>query len=127
MKALEYYNLYHKDIMNPATHSDIRNVVIKEMFLEFCDESKDMIAVRHIKNDTGLPSILRELNDKWNAVARLLVKNYGHSWLATDGFWTFWERDIPELGPRAQIVKTIKPAKAYVMVDASVVKKGQLV
>jgi len=126
MKAIDYYNKYHEDIMNPATHSDVRNVAFKNLFLELCEESMIMIEVRHIKDDTGLPSILRELNDKCNAVVRLLVKNYGFSWLATDAFWTFWERDLPELGPIVQSARDLRK-ETLIMVDASVVKKGMIV
>ena len=67
MKAQEYVDKYQ----NRLTSSDVteRNTAVKDLIFELLDESKDIAAARHVALGKGYISILKEQNQKWNAIS----------------------------------------------------------
>jgi len=66
MKAEEYLEKFEKDFQEVGDMQATTNLV--NMFI---GEIKDMIVVRHATTEGAVVSILRELNQKWNALCRL--------------------------------------------------------
>lgn len=95
MKAKEYYILLKKEI------DDGKELTIKFYVSLLTQLSYFSI---HIKNDAlsyrfdviGM-SIIKEMNDKWNAIVRLLEREYGQSSIIRDGYKRVWIAQIPEL------------------------------
>ena len=95
MKAKEYFAKYEEEIMKEATQTEVLtdgNIV--KLFVEMFSEMKKIIEVRHIQNDNSLMSLIREQNDKWNAIERLFIKKYGVSPIAHNGFLTACVEDL---------------------------------
>ena len=86
MKAKEYYALVKEGIeAGTATMGMNREV-------------RELQEKRHIQFDRGIFPVLKEMNDKWNAVVNLIEKDYGYSPIIRDGFKNFWVAKMPELG-----------------------------
>lgn len=89
MKAKEYFAKYEEGIMKEATQTEVlTDGNIAKLYIEMFSEMKTIIEIRHIQNDNSLMSLIREQNDKWNAIERLFIKKYGVSPIAHNGFLT---------------------------------------
>ena len=95
MKARQYFEKYRQEM----TCGDENRVqtAINKLVLELNDESKDMLKARNINTDRAAVSVLRELNDKYNAVVGLFEKHYGASPLAHNGYLNLWKNRIPTI------------------------------
>ena len=89
MKAIEYYEKYRTTIDTKKG--------IKELMIEMNNEAKELIKKRNAVTDNAGRSIIKELNQKWNALARIFEKAMGEPILVEDGFLASWKRKIPEL------------------------------
>lgn len=56
------------------------------LFKDMYNEMVGMIGTRHIQSDQAVVSIIREFNQKWNAVSNMFEKKYGVSPLVHNGF-----------------------------------------
>ena len=65
MKAKEYIKIYEKNKEN----MDIKKAIEKILWM-YIEEGQEMIKKRNIKLDNGLISIIKELNQKWNAMMK---------------------------------------------------------
>lgn len=91
MKAKEYFALYEEGIMEEAKSPEIiTDGPVSKIFIAFNIEARDLIRSRNVKTDNGLFGVIREMNDKWNAVVNLFHKKYGVSPLKRDGFKIGW-------------------------------------
>ena len=100
MKATDYYNKY-QERLDPLTATEVElNAAVKELFFEFGKEVEVISNTRHSKDDKVTISILREQNQKWNALCRLLEKRWGCSVILPDGFKNFWVHEMPGLKER---------------------------
>jgi hypothetical protein len=45
----------------------------------------------------AIADMLKEMNQKWNAIVRLLEKKYGATPIVKDGFQLYWVRRMPQL------------------------------
>lgn len=97
MKAADLFEKYSLELHGPETPPEKLNDVVYRILMEFCNESKDILEKRHIKYDSGMIAVLREQNDKWNCLARMLEKTWGFSYLKKDGFKLFWENELKGL------------------------------
>ena len=98
MKAKEYFEKYEEGIMDEALETGIhRDGPAAKMLIEFMSEMKQIIEKRHVQFDRGLIPIIREQNQKWNAVVNLFTKKYGDSPIRRDGFYKAMRTEIPEL------------------------------
>ena len=83
MKAKEYYEQIIAK--NPQTADEMANAV-GEVVEGLHQEAKDMIKQRKIKRGDALRAVIRELNDKWNAIAGLFEKKQGVSPIRRNAF-----------------------------------------
>lgn len=95
MKAIEYYKPV-KDAIDSGSETAF-DAAISQMVLAMNAEVKDLSEKRHVSLDSGMFPIIKEMNDKWNKVAKLIERDYGEPMLAVDGFKKFWIKQIPEL------------------------------
>ncbi len=95
MKAKEYFAKYEKGLMSEST--DECSTAIADMLTEMNAEVQKLMEVRHVKLNRGGYAVFKEMNEKWNAVVRLLEKKYGCTPIIRDGFRTFWVRKMPQL------------------------------
>ena len=99
MKAKEYFDKYHESIMTQVEQeqSEEYNKTITSLMIEMIDETKTVIDARHIKTNSGIVSVIKEFNQKWNTLCGLFVKKYGISPLLENGFKNYWIKTIPSL------------------------------
>ena len=95
MKAKQYFEKHRQEM----TCGDEKRVqtAINQLVLELNDESKDMLKARNGITDRAAVSVLRELNEKYNAIISLFEKHYGASPLVRDGYLNFWKNRIPAI------------------------------
>ena len=87
MKAKEYFEKYDDDIWKEAHDpAVITDGAFAKLFIDFCTETKLLAEQRKAKSDQSILAIIREQNQKWNAVSNLFEKKYGVSPLNRDGF-----------------------------------------
>lgn len=67
MKAKDYYKKYGERLADPET----TNAAIVELIREFARESGELMDKRDVKSDKACMAVLNEMNDKWNALARM--------------------------------------------------------
>lgn len=94
MKAKEYYSKYEAGMRN----QDTANKAVSDMLIEMCDESQKTLTDRRAKSNSALLGVLKEFNDKWNAVVALDEKKHGASVIRYNGFKLFWLSQMPLLG-----------------------------
>ena len=93
-KAKEYYELYKKDLVSGG---EATNKAISNLIQALNADLLELQRIRHVKFDRGIIPILREVNQKWNAIVCLFEKEYGASPIKPDGFKIFWLKQMPEL------------------------------
>ncbi len=98
MKAKEYYAKYRDRIASKDDKESLQGVC--DMLFELGLEAQELIAKRKVRSDCGAVAVLRELNDKYNAVCRMFERDYGAPIIKQDGFMTYWRKQIPELDLR---------------------------
>lgn len=105
MKAIDYYNKHREHLLNPYWDlpeaptpefqvefqveidrlSEKRHRLdIGAVFIEFSDELSETIKSRRVHHILSLRDLLKEQNQKWNALVSLFEKNDGYSPLARD-------------------------------------------
>ena len=98
MKAKEYYAKYKDRIVAADDKESLQGMC--DMLYELCMESKAIVTKRGVRTDCGCVAVLREMNDKYNAVCRMFEAEYGASPIKKDGFMTYWRRQLPALDQR---------------------------
>lgn len=94
-KAKDYYELFKFDLM--SEDDEKANHALSEFIKALNDDVQELQKLRHVQFDRGIIPIMKEMNQKWNAVVRLFEKEYGRSPIKPDGFKIFWIRSMPEL------------------------------
>lgn len=100
MKAKDYFKKYDHDIWtewhDPEVH---RDGPMAKLYIEMSSELKDIMDVRHVNSDRGMIGVLREQNQKWNAIRNLFERKYGESPIQRNGFYMSWkdELKLPDL------------------------------
>lgn len=93
MKAIDYYNIMME---YPQTAEGIAEAAGKVVDLMHA-EMKELIAKRKAVRDSAVVAIIREQNDKWNAVIGIYEKKNGYCPLARNAIWKHWAKLIPKL------------------------------
>lgn len=93
MKAIDYYNIMME---YPQTAEGIAEAAGKVVDLMHA-EMKELIAKRKAVRDSAVAAIIREQNDKWNAVIGIYEKKNGYCPLARNAIWKHWAKLIPKL------------------------------
>lgn len=95
MKAKEYYAKYHDQLISPDDQTSLE--AISDLIYDFSMELKTMCEQRRAKTDDAARSIVRELNEKYNAIVALFEVKDGGSPICRDRFFTYWSKRIPGL------------------------------
>jgi hypothetical protein len=91
MKAKEYFDKYKDRVIK--LDDKVLNELVKDMNEEVIFLQKQ----RNAQNDNAIVPILKEVNQKWNALCRMFEKECKQPVLKTDGLMDFWKKHIPEL------------------------------
>ena len=67
MKAKELYIKFGERLRNPETNTE----ALKDLINEFINDMYKLIEIRNIKTDRGYLSLIKELNQKGNALANM--------------------------------------------------------
>lgn len=84
MKAKDYFNKYKNGLA--SENKDAYVLTFREMYQEMFKECVDTINTRQIKRNDAVVSVFKEMNEKYNALCRLLAKEYGKSPIKENGF-----------------------------------------
>lgn len=100
MKAIEYYEQYSNRFFKngePTSLDEWNNAGI-DIFIKFCEETVNICTARSIKRDEAVRAVIREQNDKWNALCRLFSKKHGgvRCPLNENGFRSYWTKHFKE-------------------------------
>jgi len=67
LKAKDYYEKYSDGLENNKTYVES----VRKMINEMLDEAVTLCKVRHAGSDSALYGVLKEMNQKYNAVCRM--------------------------------------------------------
>lgn len=116
MKASEYFAEYRKKLVKDEY--DLKKLVEEEGSVEAAQEKydefiraglnelvgamnrevKEICAKRKCKLDSAGAAVIREMNDRWNAMIPMFEKRYdARCPLKRNGFAKFWINEIPSL------------------------------
>lgn len=105
MKAKEYYDNY-KDVFfgEETRNKSVAELTLKirELLLSFIKEGEKLLADRHVKTESGARSVFMELNQKWNALSSLFVKNNKISPIKKDSILRVWNGMVKDLNKRKE-------------------------
>lgn len=98
MKAIDYFNEYGEAVLRESINGD-GNAEISKLYLAFVREMKQIIYTRNVKTNKAVIAVMKELNQKWNALYALYEKKYGNgmSPIRRDGFWNSMRYKIPAI------------------------------
>lgn len=97
MKAKEYYARFGKAVYDEAVSPEQKTEALSELFTAFIGELKTLLTDRKVKTDKGAVAIIKELNEKWNALCAIYEKNYGMEILKRNSFLIYMKSQIPAL------------------------------
>lgn len=101
MKAKDYYEKYGEAILNEALRDDGSIEHLTDLVGGFLRETKDIIAIRRLKKDRSVVAVIKEQNEKWNALCAIFQKELGQEVLRRNGFMAYMKQEIPELEKEA--------------------------
>lgn len=84
MKAKDYFNKYKNGLA--SENKDVYVLTFREMYQEMFKECVATMHTRQTKRDDAVVSVFKEMNEKYNALCRLLAKEYGKSPIKENGF-----------------------------------------
>lgn len=99
MKAKEYLDKY-RSLIQEAIDSKQAKILDKigiDILIEFSNEAGKIMRDRKITRNESAGAVMIELNQKWNALGRLIEAEFGFPFLKIDGFIKYWNTRIPEL------------------------------
>ncbi len=91
MKAVEYVEQYMTGIDLDSEEDCIKRA--KAMFTAFAKEFEALCKQRGVKTLAGQEGVIRELNDKWNAVASKVEKMYNYQLVRRNVMWNLYLSD----------------------------------
>lgn len=96
MKAKEYFEKYHEGLYEEYQTGERKH--LSNLLTEMLREATDILEKRKVKFDRGLMGVIKEQNDKWNAIVNLLEKKYGVLILKRDGFKKWMKYELSKNG-----------------------------
>ena len=93
MKAIDYYNIMME---YPQTADGIAESVGRVVDM-MNTEAKELIARRRAVRDSAVAAIIREQNNKWNAIIAIYEKKNGNCPLARNAIWKHWAKLISKI------------------------------
>lgn len=100
MKAKEYYDKYGPKIWATIQENkpDVFYKLVGQLFSEILMEAKDISEKRHIDPESGsIIGVFIELNQKWNSICSMFIKDCHIEILERNGFITKIKHDLPWL------------------------------
>lgn len=97
MKAIEYFEQYGEAVFAEAMEKGHGDKALSDLMLAFVREMKDLIKSRNVQSNRGTVGVIREMNEKWNALVAIFEKHKGDSPIRRNGFRLYMELEIPEL------------------------------
>ena len=94
MKAKDYFDKY--EVATVAFGGKNAADAITDMTIEMCKEVETLYNARGGKTNSALAGVIKEINQKWNAVSSLFEKKYGVSPMKRNGFIEFLKHALPE-------------------------------
>lgn len=96
MKAKDYFVQFEPIFypMGKLPKVQPTNDGVFQLFMAFSNEFEVICKARKIRNDKAASAVLRELNQKWNALIKLFINKYKWSPVREDAFINYWEREI---------------------------------
>lgn len=91
MKAVDYVNKYGEALTGEDENK--RNEAVNGLISDMMGELTDIMKTRNVSTDKGAFSVIKELNQKWNAINRKLSIPV----LSEDGFKKIMAHGIPGL------------------------------
>lgn len=95
MKAKDYFEKYENAIIEDVKGNSTSG--ISKLLIELSEEVEAIYRKRGGKSNCALIGVIKELNQKWNAIGALFEKRYGASPLKRNGFIKYWKNQLPEL------------------------------
>ena len=95
MKAKEYYEKYAAELL--SEDRDTVKQAGEKLTREFMDEVSAISEKRKVSRPESLVDIIKELNQKWNALRSLFIKRDRRPVLAEDGFKDIMQDQITKL------------------------------
>jgi len=95
MKAKDYFEKY-KEPLRRSADKDTRSNIVAEIFIEMSAEGNQLGKTRNIQREEALMAIIEEMNGKWNALVRLVEKEFGAGVLVRDTFRKVWAEQLKE-------------------------------
>ena len=95
MKAKEYYEKYAAELLS-GDHDTVKQAGEK-LIREFMDEVSAISEKRKVSRPESLVDIIKELNQKWNALRTLFIKRDRRPVLEEDGFKDIMQDQITKL------------------------------
>lgn len=93
MKAIDYFDKYGERIFVDNT---VVVGAVQDMFVEFMQEVVEICNTRKVVTDWAVASVIKEQNQKWNALDRIFSKRWGFSPLKEDGFIAYCRLELSE-------------------------------
>lgn len=95
MKAKDYFEKYREPLHQTA-NKEARGKIITDIFIEMSAEGSQLGKTRNIQREEALTAIIEEMNGKWNALVRLVEKEFGAGVLVRDVFRKVWAEQLKE-------------------------------
>ena len=92
MKAQEYVDTYMLNIKSKEECKERTS----NMFKAFAGEFSDICKTRNVSTLSGQEGVVRELNEKWNAVAARVEKLYHQPLIKRNAVWNIFLSDMDE-------------------------------
>lgn len=96
MKAKEYYESIIAK--NPQTADEMANAV-GDVVIGLNREAAELFKKRNARRNDAVRAVIREQNNKWNAIVGLFEKKQGASPIRRNAYLDAWVKQIPELDP----------------------------
>lgn len=96
MKAKEYYESIIAK--NPQTADEMANAV-GDVVIGLNREAAELFKKRNARRNDAVRAVIREQNNKWNAIVGLFEKKQGISPIRRNAYLDAWVKQIPELDP----------------------------
>ena len=101
MKAKQYYERFAYRLLNKNTpETNVAAVLI--LLEDFDKETIELFKIRNCVRNSASLAILKEQNQKWNAIVSLFEHRNGQSPLRRNGYGELWEKKLPYL--KGQII-----------------------
>ena len=99
MKAKQYFEKYEPLFDEARGPENIEKVAL-DLFVEVADELYALAESRNIQSEEAQLSLIKEFNQKWNAIYTCFEKKYGDSPIKWNGFKDGYKRAVPAIADK---------------------------